>query len=229
MPFFSRTQWSTWATASTAKESTQQMAKCKQSSTSQFPGMSVNSAHSWGRSTTIPSLCQTCPPFWPLFTNSSGRGNGGTGLTPATQAKVTEAPVLAHYDPTLPLTLAADASQYGVGAHTMADSTERPIAYTSRTLNKAECNYAQVEKEALSRVNKFHQYLYGRKFTLITDHKPLTTILGPKRGIPPLAAARMQRWGLVLATTLYDPWSVAYVDGLDFLTCSVDLLTEFPK
>ena len=46
---------------------------------------SVNSAPSWGRSTTIPSLCQTCPPFWPLFTNSSGQGNGGTGPTPATQ------------------------------------------------------------------------------------------------------------------------------------------------
>ena len=109
----------------------------------------------------------------------------------AAKAKVTEAPVLAHYDTTLPLTLAADASQYGVGAvisHTMADGTERPIAYASRTLNKAQRNYAQVEKEALSLVfgvSKFHQYLYGRKFTLITDHKPLTTILGR---IPPLAA-----------------------------------------
>ena len=124
----------------------------------------------------------------------------------AAKAKVTEAPMLAHYDPTL----AADASQYGVGAvisHTMADGTERPIAYASRTLNKAQRNYAQVEKEALSLVfgvSKFHQYLYGRKFTLITDHKPLTTILGLKRGIPPLAAAWMQLWGLLLAAYTYD-------------------------
>jgi hypothetical protein len=39
---------------------------------------------------------------------------------------------------------------------------------------------------------------------MITDHKPLTTILGPMRGIPPLAAARMQRWGLLLSAYTYD-------------------------
>ena len=42
-------------------------------------------------------------------------------------------------------------------------------------------------------VRKFHQYLYGREFVLITDHKPLLSLLGPKKGIPTLAAARMQR------------------------------------
>ncbi len=62
-------------------------------------------------------------------------------------------------------------------------------------------------KEACSLVfgiRKFHQYLYGHKFTLYTDHKPLTTILGPKRGIPPLAAARLQRWALILSGCDYD-------------------------
>ena len=107
--------------------------------------------------------------------------------------------VLVHYDPTLPLTLAADASAYGLGAvisHVYPDGTERPVAYTSRTLTSSERNYAQIEREALALVfgvKKFHQYLYGRKFSLVTDHNPLTTILGPKKGIPPLAAARLQR------------------------------------
>ena len=51
---------------------------------------------------------------------------------------------------------------------------------------------------------KFHQYLYGCTFTLVTEHKLLTTILGPKKGILALSAARMQRWALLLSTYTYD-------------------------
>ena len=64
-----------------------------------------------------------------------------------------------------------------------------------------------MEKEALAivfGVRKFHQYIYGRRFTLVTDHKPLLTILGPKTGIPSLAAARMQRWSFLLSAYQYD-------------------------
>ena len=46
--------------------------------------------------------------------------------------------------------------------------------------------------------------MYGRKFTLTTDHKPLAAILGPKKGIPTLAAARLQRWALLLSAYTYD-------------------------
>ena len=128
----------------------------------------------------------------------------------AANEKVTKTPVLAQFDGELPLSLAADASPYGLGvviSHTMPDGTDRPIAYASRTLSDAENKYAQVEKEPLSLVfgvKKFHQYLYGRCFVLITDHKPLTAIMGPKRGVPPLAAARKQRWALLLSAYDYD-------------------------
>ena len=74
---------------------------------------------------------------------------------------------------------------------------EKPIAFASRTLNKSERNYVQIEKQSLGiifGIKKFHQYLYGRKFLLVTDHKPLVTLLGPRSGIPTLAAARLQRW-----------------------------------
>ena len=123
--------------------------------------------------------------------------------------QLTSAKVLTHYNPTLPIVMAADASAYGVGAvisHVFPDSSERPIAFASRTLTTSEKNYAQLEKEALALVfgvRKFHQYLYGRPFTLITDHQPLTTILGPKKGIPSLAAARLQRWAILLSAYKY--------------------------
>ena len=122
---------------------------------------------------------------------------------------LSSASILVHYNPKLPLRLAADASAYGVGAvisHIYPSGEERPIAYASRTLTASEKNYSQLEKEALSLifgVKKFHQYLYGRRFTLYTDHKPLTTILGPKRGVPPIAAARLQRWALFLSAYNY--------------------------
>ena len=91
------------------------------------------------------------------------------------------APVLAHYNPNLPIRLAADASAYGIDAvisHVFLDGTDRPVAFVSRTLTATERNYAQIQKEALSlihAVQKFHQYLYGRSFVLVTDHKPLIT------------------------------------------------------
>ena len=44
-------------------------------------------------------------------------------------------------------------------------------------------------------VRKFHRYIYGRRFLLLTDHKPLLSIFGSKVGI---SANRLQRWELVL-------------------------------
>ena len=61
----------------------------------------------------------------------------------------------------------------------MEDGAERPISYASRSLTDAEKRYSQLDKEALAvifGVNKFHQYLYGRPFTIYTDHKPLAKI-----------------------------------------------------
>ena len=123
---------------------------------------------------------------------------------------LTSSKVLVHYDPSLPIRLIGDASAYGVGAviaHVLPDGTEHPVAYASRTLTSSERNYAQVEKEALSLifgVRHFHAYLYGRPFTIVTDHKPLTAILGSKKGIPPLAAARLQRWAWILSAYKYE-------------------------
>ena len=86
--------------------------------------------------------------------------------------------LLAHFDPDLELVLACDGSVYGIGvlAHRMPDGTEKPVRYASRMLSKAEKDYSQLEKEGLSLVfgiKRFHLYLFGHSFKLVTDHKPL--------------------------------------------------------
>ena len=102
---------------------------------------------------------------------------------------LTSAKLLVHYDPEKPLILACDASPYGVGAvlsHIDLDGNEKPIAFASRTLNSAERNYSQLEKEGLAiifGVKRFHQYCYGRKFTILSDHKPLEGLLGESKPI----------------------------------------------
>lgn len=91
--------------------------------------------------------------------------------------------VLCAYNPSLPLILAYDSSSFGVAAvlsHRFPDGTERPIAYASKSLSPAEKNYSKLDKEALSiilGIRRFYLYLYGRNFTLITNHKPLLSIL----------------------------------------------------
>ena len=117
---------------------------------------------------------------------------------------LTASNLLTHYDPSLPMKVAADASQYGLGAvisHVLPNGEERPIAFASRSLSPSEINYSQIDKEALTLiygVRMFYNYLYGRKFTLVTDHKPLTSILGPKTGVPSLAAARIATLGIAV-------------------------------
>ena len=106
--------------------------------------------------------------------------------------------VLMLYNTELPVKITCDASPIGVGAvlsHSLEDGVVRPVAYASRTLAKAERNYSQFYCEALVivyGVKEFHQYVYGRHFTLETDHKPLTYVFGKGKGLPQMAASRVQ-------------------------------------
>jgi len=127
-----------------------------------------------------------------------------------------EQDTLALYDVQKPIKLYCDASPVGLGAclvHVIQDGLEQPVAYASRSLQPAEQKYVQIEHEALAiifAVKCFHQYVYGWEFTLVTDHQLLWKILGLKEGVPPLAAARMQWWALLLSAYQY---KIEFISG----------------
>lgn len=115
--------------------------------------------------------------------------------------------VLTLYDPKKPVVISCDASPYGLGAvlsHEIG-SVEKPIMFVSSTLSQSERNYAQLHREALAvvwSVKKFHKYIYGKKVIVYSDHEPLKSIFSHNKGMPAIAAARIQRWQVLLS--MYD-------------------------
>lgn len=102
------------------------------------------------------------------------------------------APVLQYFDPKGEITLSVDASSSGLGACVLQN--EQPVAYASRSLNKSERNYAQIEKELLAIVyacKKFHQYIYGQEIQVETDHKPLESLFRKTLSSAPPRIQRM--------------------------------------
>ncbi|XP_055918466.1 uncharacterized protein K02A2.6-like [Eupeodes corollae] len=91
--------------------------------------------------------------------------------------------MLTHYNPALPIKVAADASNVGMGAciiHIFPNGDEKVISHAARSLTSAETSYSQIEKEAAAlifAVKKFHRMIFRRKFLLLTNHKPLRAIL----------------------------------------------------
>ena len=126
-------------------------------------------------------------------------------------------PLLVHYNPDLPLILACNTSAYGLGAvlaYCMPDGSEKPIACASRTLNPAERNYSQIEREGLCvfGVKRFYTYLFGRGFTLVTDHKTLLSLLSGQRSTSaqasPQICAEVQEYHCTCQCQCVEPSSV---------------------
>lgn len=135
---------------------------------------------------------------------------------------LTNPTTLGYFDVADRTQLIADACPVGLGAVLIQlnDRGPRIISYASKSLTNAEKRYAQTKKEALAlvwAVERFHFYLYGRAFELITDHKPLETIFGT-RSKP---CARIERWAMRLQAykekVIYRPGKSNIADPLSRL------------
>ena len=114
----------------------------------------------------------------------------------AIKEALTSSTMLSHYDPNLPLSIACDASQVGIGAilfHTLPEDVEKPIAYASRKLSKAEklCTNPKRSTSHCLWHTKILTVPTWRKFNLITDHMPLLMIFHPTKGIPETASSHL--------------------------------------
>lgn len=187
----------------------------------------------------VQGFSKVAKPLTDLLTGTQGRKKGKTtGPTTwtwgdaqvkafdALKEKLTSPPILAYADFKQPFVLYTDASGDGLGSvlsQKSEDGRERVIAYASRGLSKSEKNYPAHKLEYLalkwSVTDKFHDYLYGSEFTVLTDNNPLTYVLTTAR-----LDATGHRW--LAALSAYN-FNVKYRPGV--LNVNADILSRLPK
>jgi len=120
-------------------------------------------------------------------------------------------PIVRIYDPAKELTLTADASEKAISA--VLSQENHPVLYLSRTLSEAESRYSNVEREALAIVwatQRARHFLLGRKFKIISDHRPLEFLFGDEKGLPKVTSARIMRWAIHMSAFDY---TISYLKG----------------
>jgi len=115
------------------------------------------------------------------------------------KAALREDVVLVFPDPEKEYVIITDASQYAIGAYLAQEDQGilRPIWCLSRALNRAEIRYSTIEKELLAIVfalQRFRPYVYGHRFKVVTDHRPLIWLCGLNK-----PSSRLSRWSLQIS------------------------------
>lgn len=140
----------------------------------------------------------------------------------ALKTQVTCESTLCYFDVNKPVTLEVDASMKGLGAAIIQEN--KPIAFGSKALTDTQSRYSNIEREMLAIVfgcERYHTLLYGKEFTVVTDHKPLVTICHkPIHSAP----ARLQR--MLLRIQGYN-FTIKYRPGAQMILA--DALSRLPS
>lgn len=129
--------------------------------------------------------------------------------------------ILKYPDFKKPFIITCDASKIACGAvlSQMHDGADMPIAYASKSFTKGESNKATIEQELLAifyAIKHFRPYIYGTKFTIRSDHKPLLYLFSLKD-----PSSRLTRIRLELEEYNFE---VVYIKGKD--NVSADALSR---
>jgi hypothetical protein len=119
-----------------------------------------------------------------------------------TQRAVNECPRIYFTDMDLPVFVATDASDYGIGGicYQVKEQNILPVSFMSRTLSAQECNWTTTEKECWAIVYSFKKFEYLIRdihFTLLTDHKNLIYIDSE-------TSQKVKRWKLAIQEYDFD-------------------------
>jgi hypothetical protein len=129
---------------------------------------------------------------------------------------------LSYFSTQKDIKLEVDASQKGLGTAIIQDG--KPVAFGSKALTETQSRYSNIEREMLAIVfgcERHHTLLYGKSFTVITDHKPLVTICNKPIHAAP---ARLQR--MLLRVQGYN-FNIIYRPGKDMILA--DALSRLPN
>ena len=146
------------------------------------------------------------------------------------KSEIAKRPTLSAFDSSLNVEkiLTTDASQYGLGAvlSQVSNGVKQPIIFVSRTLSDAEKNYSIIEKETLAvhwATQWLLTFLWGRIFTVRTDHKPLTSILTTKGFANDRMSQKINKWSTLLLEYNFD---IHYILGVN--NTAADCMSRLP-
>ena len=140
--------------------------------------------------------------------------------------------VLRPFSPKLHSTIITDASPCGIGA--ISEQEGRPVICVSCRLSKAEHSYSQTHREALTvyrAVKRLHKYVFGTKFTIVTDHKALKFIYDSLKSLSRSSVSMVQRYSIALSAYDYNivHRNAKFIPHADFLSRKAQDTDELNK